>query len=124
MFIICVKLHFTQIKKLKFKHNNSKYIILIFKMALCDESFYTNIFHGIPNERKNTIKDNIIMLHESSNILNNADNVLSFASIFAGPIGKTGSFVTNKLVSSLDEAGAEELNKKVATSRKKLDISL
>ena len=45
-------------------------------MALYDEYFYTNLYHGIPHEQKKTIKDNITLLNEGSNLLNNVDDKL------------------------------------------------
>ena len=82
-------------------------------MALHDEHFYTNIYHGIPYEQKKTIKDNIIMLNEGSNLLNNIDNVISFASIWSGPIGKTGSRLISDVIDDLNKTGEKKLNEKI-----------
>jgi hypothetical protein len=72
-------------------------------MALFDEYFYTNIYHGLPREHAKTIQDNIILLQESSEIVNNATNILSFSSIFTGPLSKAGVFITNKLFNDLEQ---------------------
>lgn len=82
-------------------------------MALYDEYFYTNFYNGIPYEQKKTIQDNITLLQNGSNLLDGLDNVISFASIWAGPMSKTGSRLVSEGISSLDEIGKERLNEKV-----------
>jgi len=82
-------------------------------MALYDEHFYTNIYHGIPLESEKTIKGNIAMLQKGSELMGGVGDILSFGSIFAGPMGKVGSFLTDKLFDDLGEIGDERLNKKV-----------
>jgi len=78
-----------------------------------DEHFYTNIYHGLSQEQKKTIRDNIVQLQESSNFLQNTSDYMSFASIFAGPLIKASSFGINKLVDDLNETGNNRLNDKV-----------
>ena len=82
-------------------------------MLFGDEYFYTNIYHELPKEHAKTIQDNITLLSESSDFLDKTGNILSFASIFTGPIGKASAFITNTLFDELDETGKQRLNNKI-----------
>jgi hypothetical protein len=78
-----------------------------------DETFFTTLYHGLPNEYSRTIQDNIALLHEGENILGNIGSALSFASIFTGPVSTAGASMINKVFDDLDETGKQRLNDKV-----------
>jgi len=82
-------------------------------MALYDESFYTNIYHDLPKEYAKTIQNNITLLQSSSDFLDTTGNILSFGSIFTGPLGKASAFITNRLFDDLDKIGEQKLNDKI-----------
>lgn len=82
-------------------------------MLFGDEYFYTNIYHELPKDHAKTIQDNITLLSESSDILDKTGNILTFASIFTGPMGKASAFIANTLFDDLDETRKHRLNDKI-----------
>lgn len=82
-------------------------------MALFDEHFYTHIYHGLQEDEKKTIKENIIRYQEGFDILDSTGTSLSFATIFTGPLGKAGAFMANRLFDDIKETGQERLNNKI-----------
>ena len=80
---------------------------------LYDEYFYTNINNPEITIVNKTIKENITLLQEGTELLENAGNILAFGSIFTGPFGKASSFVTNKLFDNLNDTAKENINGKI-----------